>query len=378
MSGIGAAQAASDALNELGIDQASPIDPFTAIEQAGLVLSFKPLKDLLGVILPGEVSGVLINSARPPSLQRYTAAHELGHWFLHQQVLRLDTDAMIAGHDQDSRELEAQTFAAHFLMPLELLYSAAGRYGIRRRAEAHPEQVYQAARDMHVSYEAAARQLANTRVISAANRNELLRIRPAAIKRKLADGLSPPDPRGDVWMLDSPEPRTDVEAFVGDAIVLRLIEHPSSGYRWFTESTLESATVHEFRPAPRGFEGRRAFEDVDTDHVAEVISLPPARATSEVVTLLRDDLAEATYEPNVTNVGGPVVRLIAFGAAAPGQESVRLRQVRPFRTDSVMSKVELSTRVRGAPDVEFRERLIAEFRRGETRTGAWGTDAGRH
>ena len=104
MSRIAAAQAASDALNELGVDQTSPIDPFRAIEEAGLVLSFKPLRDLLGAILPGEVSGVLINSARPASLQRYTAAHELGHWFLHQDVLRLDTDEMVAGRDRRYRK----------------------------------------------------------------------------------------------------------------------------------------------------------------------------------------------------------------------------------------------------------------------------------
>ena len=133
MTRLSAAQAAGDALNELRLDQSEPIDPFAAIEDAGLELRFRPLEGLLGAVLPGNPGGVLINSARPASLQRYTAAHELGHWYMDQDVLSLDNDDTILGRPhQETREIDAQVFAAHFLMPLELLLPVARRYGMKK------------------------------------------------------------------------------------------------------------------------------------------------------------------------------------------------------------------------------------------------------
>ncbi|WP_298461262.1 ImmA/IrrE family metallo-endopeptidase [uncultured Cellulomonas sp.] len=371
MTRIGAAQAANNALNTLGIDQASPVDPFEAIENSGLVLGFKPMKDLLGVILPGDPGGVLINSERPASLQRYTAAHELGHWYLDQDVLRLETDDTIVGHHpHDSRELDAQTFAAHFLMPLELLYSTARRYGIRRGSEVGPEQLYQAARDMHVSYEAAVRQFVNTKLVSPGNRTELLKARPMLIKRALADGLALPDPRGDVWVLDHPDERVSVEAFVGDAIVLRLPERPSTGYRWCVEPSLDSATVHPLRPPPPSFDDGQAFGGA-TRTTADVITMPFTQTHSEVMTLLGDEVSRGPYEPGLTAVGGTVTRLVAYGAGAPGRESVRLSEVRPFQPEERVARLEVSALVRGTPAVEFRRRLIEEFLREEAAVSEW-------
>ena len=69
MDNLVAAQAAARALNELGINQTHPIDPFEAIDTLGLELQFRPLRDLLGAIIPGQRPGVLINSARPASVR---------------------------------------------------------------------------------------------------------------------------------------------------------------------------------------------------------------------------------------------------------------------------------------------------------------------
>ncbi|MCM3487150.1 ImmA/IrrE family metallo-endopeptidase [Kocuria rosea] len=365
MTRIAAAQAASDALNELGLDQSVPIDPFQAIEDAGLALSFQPMKDLLGAILPGEPGGVLINSARPASLQRYTAAHELGHWYLDQDVLSLDTDAAVFGHPHEARELDAQVFAAHFLMPLELLHSTARRYGVKRGTTVYPEQAYQVARDMHVSYEAAVRQLSNTRIITATNRDRLLKVQPAAIKQRLTDGLPLPNARGDVWIVEHPRDRAAIEAVVGDAILLRLTEQPATGYRWCAESALLDATIHQFRAAPRPFDGGQAFSEEGPSGGGEIIPFPATTVASDVVTLFREGVIQEPYRVGMTAVGGAVTRLVAFTADAPGEESIHLHQIRPVRPDAPVSRIEVITRVRGVPEVEFRRRLLDAFAREE-------------
>lgn len=371
MTRLSAAQAASGALNELGVDQSGPIDPFEAIENAGLVLSFQPLTDLLGAILPGQPAGVLINSARPPALQRYTAAHELGHWFMDRDVLSLDTPASVLGDHGGARELDAQVFAAHFLMPLELLHPTARRYGITRAIVTGPEQAYEAARDMHVSYEAAVRQLVTARLVTRANAAELLKSAPAAIKRRLSDGMELPHPRGDVWIVEHPAEIAQVDAFVGDAILFRLREHPSTGYRWCADSALSVASIHEFRSAPASFAGARAFADDAPAVPGEVIPFPMTEVASDIVTLLRDEIIRHDYRAGATSVGGPVTRLVAYTATAPGQESIHLREVRPVRPAEPAARVEVTTRVRGMPDVEFRRRLLAAFAHEEAEASDW-------
>ena len=55
------------------------IDVFGVIDRLGLPLMFQPMEGLLGAYLARPSPGVLINTRRPLSIRRYTAAHELGH-----------------------------------------------------------------------------------------------------------------------------------------------------------------------------------------------------------------------------------------------------------------------------------------------------------
>lgn len=371
MTRLSAVQAASDALNTLGVDQSAPIDPFEAIEDAGLLLSFQPMTDLLGAILPGQPGGVLINSARPPALQRYTAAHELGHWFMHQDVLSLDTSDAVLGDHGEARETDAQIFASHFLMPLELLHPTARRYGIRRGSITQPEQAYQTARDMHVSYEATVRQLVNTRLVTRQNAAQLLNAAPATIKRGLADGTVLPHARGDVWIIEHPADQAEVQAFVGDAILLRLRERPATGYRWCADAALPLASVHPIGSAPAPFANSRAFADDAVAPLGEVIPFPATQFPSEVVTLLRDEVLHEDYEVGATAVGGSVTRVVAYTASSPGEESIQLSEIRPFRPEHPATRVDITTRVRGVPEVEFRRRLLAAFAQDEAEADGW-------
>ncbi|MFC8524355.1 MULTISPECIES: ImmA/IrrE family metallo-endopeptidase [Micrococcaceae] len=372
MTRLSAAQAAGDALNELRLDQSEPIDPFAAIEDAGLELRFRPLEGLLGAVLPGNPGGVLINSARPASLQRYTAAHELGHWYMDQDVLSLDNDDTILGRPhQETREIDAQVFAAHFLMPLELLLPVARRYGMKKGSPSSPEQVYQAARDMHVSYEAAVRQFHSIKFISGPDRARLLSFKPAMIKQRLTGGINPPNSRGDVWIIDNPQDHVEVDAATGDAILLRLIENPATGFRWFDQDMLAETPPAPPRPAPEPFSGKEAFDLERPANRTQVLRPAAAIVPTEVITLIRDEIVAEPYLAGVTPVGGAVTRVVAYAANSPGEESVHLAQVRPNRPEAPASTLELTTKVRGMPEVEFRRRLLEAFRRDEEEANGW-------
>lgn len=93
----------------------------------------------LGLILSdfsnGEISGVIdlkkkylyINSMDSSQRRRFTIAHELGHWVLHQAELSDNQELAVlyrrplGREGEDRLEQEANYFAANLLVPKELL-----------------------------------------------------------------------------------------------------------------------------------------------------------------------------------------------------------------------------------------------------------------
>ncbi|MEI6222955.1 MAG: ImmA/IrrE family metallo-endopeptidase [bacterium] len=80
---------------------------------------------------------ILINSVKPLTRQNFTIAHELGHYFLHQDEIKkklivdndsvFEADRMLFRNDdaESTRlEIEANSFAASFLMPSDLVKKA--------------------------------------------------------------------------------------------------------------------------------------------------------------------------------------------------------------------------------------------------------------
>ena len=55
------------------------VDVFEAAVRLEVPLLFRPLEGLLGAFLNDPIPGVLVTTRRPLSVQRLTAAHELGH-----------------------------------------------------------------------------------------------------------------------------------------------------------------------------------------------------------------------------------------------------------------------------------------------------------
>jgi Zn-dependent peptidase ImmA (M78 family) len=84
------------------------------------------------------IFSILINTNKPSTRQHFSLGHELGHYFLHQDILKaeqalIDGDTYLDGatvlYRQDSTkaqtiEVEANNFAASLLMPADLVRQA--------------------------------------------------------------------------------------------------------------------------------------------------------------------------------------------------------------------------------------------------------------
>ncbi|MGH2706341.1 MAG: ImmA/IrrE family metallo-endopeptidase [Actinomycetota bacterium] len=255
-----AAESAGRLLDELGVDATRHVDVFSMCEDVGLWLTFMPLDGLLGAFVPEGSGGVLITDRRSIAVQRYTAAHELGHWRLeHGHGLALDGEEHVFGATSQERERLAQVFAANLLMPAPLVLSLLARIGVGVHGPVGPRDAYFVAREAGVSYQAAVRQLANLEVITGADSTSLLRVRPIVVKSELAGGRRPVNGYADVWPVDEAWNDQAISLRADDEVVISLPENPSCGYRWmFDDEVAEVVTA----PEPPPFGGQHSPHEV--------------------------------------------------------------------------------------------------------------------
>lgn len=82
-----------------------------------------------GMLVVKERGAVIgVNAKHHPNRQRFTVAHELGHYFLHREEGRVFVDAApvffrdgASAEGDDWQEVEANAFAAELLMPKDML-----------------------------------------------------------------------------------------------------------------------------------------------------------------------------------------------------------------------------------------------------------------
>src|ERR1700683_3832334 len=101
--------------------------PVDAIARAvGLDVRYSPGRpDVSGALIRNGKSAVIaVNSAQHENRQRFTIAHEIGHFLLHKGTnLHFDEDFSVKFRDalsskaEDDLEIEANQFAASLLMP---------------------------------------------------------------------------------------------------------------------------------------------------------------------------------------------------------------------------------------------------------------------
>lgn len=66
-------------------------------------------------------ASIFINKKMSGRRQRFTLAHELGHFFLHNGEVKLRIDDLDYSKDNHNEETEANYFAASLLMPKDIL-----------------------------------------------------------------------------------------------------------------------------------------------------------------------------------------------------------------------------------------------------------------
>jgi Zn-dependent peptidase ImmA (M78 family) len=147
-------------LAENGVKQA-PV-PVTRIAKAcGARISHDSLEGALSgfLYLKDKQALIGVNTHHAQARQRFTIAHELGHFLLHKQEEQIHVDHefrvrfrrnILSGEGADANEREANFFAASLLMPQEFLdndledeidlfdddflYDLAHKYGVSTQA----------------------------------------------------------------------------------------------------------------------------------------------------------------------------------------------------------------------------------------------------
>jgi Zn-dependent peptidase ImmA (M78 family) len=104
-----------------------PIDAI--IRDIGLPLSYEPMDDNISGYIERQRGGyrIVVNAIHPPTRQRFTAAHELGHYIYHRDLLgegvgdnrayRTDGTDRPNANIRPIHERQANSFAANVLMP---------------------------------------------------------------------------------------------------------------------------------------------------------------------------------------------------------------------------------------------------------------------
>lgn len=236
--------------------QGGNIDVFGAIHALGLPLLLRPLKGLLGAYLSAPIPGVLVTTERPMSIQRFTAAHELGHFSMKHEP-SLDDESILRRMPmspepgQAFEETEADAFAVAFMMPKWLIGLHCARQGWQASDLRRPNIAYQLSLRVGASYEATCRTLVRYGIITTAIMRELLDTQPRSLKVDLLKDYRPENYRGDVWLLTERDEGTRLDGSRNDLFVLRLQENSGGGYLWDLDQLIASgfAVVRDEREA---------------------------------------------------------------------------------------------------------------------------------
>jgi Zn-dependent peptidase ImmA (M78 family) len=255
-----AAQLHADAGLGPGSDSGTaPIDVYRFISDRQIALLFQKLGGLLGAYLEVERPGILVTTERSLAIQRFTAAHELGHAVLHHRV-GLDGDEIIrrspfASARYDHREVAADAFASMFLMPDFLINAIANQQKWDHESVRDPRVIYQMSLRLGVSYEALARTLVKHKYLEVNESQKILRVPVKDIKADLLGSAFQPDNwHCNVWLLSEKDEHTTVMAEPNDLFVVRLREMSGAGYLWNLEQARKAGyqVLADATEIPRG------------------------------------------------------------------------------------------------------------------------------
>ncbi|MEM7668194.1 MAG: ImmA/IrrE family metallo-endopeptidase [Pseudomonadota bacterium] len=225
------------------------VNVFSLISQLDLPLMLRPLDGLLGAYFNVPTKGILVTTQRRLSIQRFTAAHELGHCELDHQISLDNEDSMLRRMPAsfrpaiDQQEVEADGFATALLMPKWLLAIHMKRQGWTQTDLRRPSVVYQFSLRLGVSYEALCWTMVRLRMLQQKDARALLQVPRRDLKQALLAEYRPQDYRGDVWLLTERDAGGLVDGSRNDLFVLKLTEHSNGGYLWNIDELRASGFV---------------------------------------------------------------------------------------------------------------------------------------
>jgi Zn-dependent peptidase ImmA (M78 family) len=169
----------SELLDRHGITSAPiPVERIAQAEGIPIVeMHFK--SEVSGALIRSNgVSGIAVNAAQHQNRKRFTIAHELAHFLFEHKGLdedHIDWKFTVIRRDgksseaSDVQEIEANSFAASLLMPVQFLRADLNdQVGFSGEAELDDSQIKSLARKYRVSEMALRYRLANLGLISPA------------------------------------------------------------------------------------------------------------------------------------------------------------------------------------------------------------------
>ena len=324
-----AAYVAAKELRRLHVDQSQPIDIFGIIEEAGIWLFFAPLSDVQGVFLRDAETGqkaILINSRRPLSMQRLTAAHEYGHYVLGHEASLDDAADVEPSETVIIQEAAAQVFANDFLMPPQLVQRLWRDLALPDQAKlVGPHQVYLLSLSLGVSYKALIFQLVSLRKISRSLASRLAKYQPRKIKQEiLGRGIGPVDSYADVWPIDENDDGRVLNVRVNDELSIALPEIPSAGYRW----TVRAPEIIDLS----------AETSTATSKAAMGALLEANKSTGVRLAILGDEFEGDLQEQGDVRAGVGGRRYFTFRVMQPGTYELRLELRRPWQRSGIPAR----------------------------------------
>lgn len=224
------------------------VDIFAVVAKLGVPLLLRPLNGLLGAFLSDPTPGILVTTERPLSVQRFTGAHELGHFHMRHQP-SLDDESILrrsmfnSRSDTDLQEVEADAFAVAFMTPRWLIAAHCKRQHWSAADLARPDVVYQLSLRLGASYEATCWTLVRYRFLTLDIARRHTEIQPRQFKQALLGDYRPENFRGDVWLLTDGDQGTVITGSRTDLFILRLPEHSGGGYLWDIEQLKHTSFV---------------------------------------------------------------------------------------------------------------------------------------
>jgi Zn-dependent peptidase ImmA (M78 family) len=214
----------------------SSIDVYSVIADLDIFLLFKALDGPLGLCLQGSSPGILINQGRPHMMQRFTAAHELGHIVMgHGGSIDHRIYEVVESSDntRSLEEVSADAFASEFLLPRWLLiHHTRQQNWASAAALSDPSVIYQLSLRVGGSYQATAWSLKANGVLRDDQLQSILATQPKAHKKELLGKHELPNPWNDVWLLGPQDNGLSYPVRQGDYVALDLPTIPSAGFIW--------------------------------------------------------------------------------------------------------------------------------------------------